>query len=1404
MRKLFCKPPFLVCLALVAGVQSLHANIPEPDVVFFGQVTGKVGALDVPVTEGQLSWEIRPKESSGAVYKYQVDLAKLSGGEYSYSLKIPQEVLVDIDTLMPQQENGLSIEAQKELFLKHYSISVNGEQAVLKDESLAFFASSQQNRAPYIQLDLEVSADALGDELDKNGNGIPDAWESHYNISDISADDDGDGWSNEDEYKGGTDPSVNNRVPLLSGENGNTDLPEITLYENGLVQLRLSVADSDSQPEELSLVLGEMPAGLQLYHVDAMDQTLSAGDMLSAADLQAGKLFARYKPDVLLDEQGNPIEPGEWLVSLQDAGPLHNAEMTEGESNAPIQAKVHLKVFRPSTIADPVRWIDGMAYRNSSDSVLPGRSGSASDRLLTYHYDRAEGAFVETGAEITVDEGGLIEKPAWQEMLAFEEPDNVDDRLDLSGNRSLFIAYSAESVPYENNIFNDGRINLSDAAHYLVFGPTSTQEFIASTKPVKSDVDIAAAHTIEEMSILEHDGIRVGGSVPHKGEVTTEASSLSGFGFALGAYGEYPGVAYQFEGQLGEFIAFPSALEGIEKYSVSAFLLSKWKGYSVFDASRATSSTRLVANESLTNPVIMLGGVADDLLVSTGQDSIMFGGAGSDILSGSDGQDRFIVSDGDKIRGFAEYSTFLIKDVLDLTHLLPLGNEPLEKCIYFSPVGSDTTVSVNTACTGEDFVYGSDYVDAKFTIEGQGLWNTDIPVLWRTGALFAGGHRPGAIEAGLSAGDDGSQTGLLSENTDGENLHHPIYLAYEGGQPFEGKDLSLQLSFGGNATPVEDYSLTLKRFIDPKDSELVSSLSNAEYTYDDLLYSLTGVELEAIGVIKEESRFTEGQYHLFQRYDVLKDLDLGNGVATVSIPAQLTEDNESHKRLVLDLEVKQDQTKEDDETITIKLLQVPEYFDLAEGKDDVTITISDGLDRVYATNTKATVSEGQSGSFTLHRTGSIDQPLVVDVMLSGLAENGTDYSTIPSQLTFAEGEDTLTIPVQAMTDEVSEPMELLELRIVSSDRYEIDATRNLAQLTIQDEALNFVDTDKDGLPDSWELASGLNPNVSNLQGDGYRDSDGDGLSDQDEYRLGTDPMKADSDGDGVADGSDAAPLDAEVKDMQGLKGYQVVQLGTQSVLNVPLGMDRIIDVPLHYLTSDGSDQANGLQLMLQYNADQLEYLGVNQVMSTALASTGSPTPKAVYRGGYKLFTHQVPVTWDASGGDWPGMPLPTALLHARFKLPATATVGQQLMIGVDADAAEGYAFRPVQLQVNVVAPSQMEILANEQDVAEEGIMLARHLAGLSPEMPKMTAEEASEKLSEDELARIVQHIHTAGLQYDVDGDGVVNPLSDAVLIYHYLKNGTLTDEQVQQVLGADTSVTAADVIAKIREIQEAL
>ncbi len=73
----------------------------------------------------------------------------------------------------------------------------------------------------------------------------------------------------------------------------------------------------------------------------------------------------------------------------------------------------------------------------------------------------------------------------------------------------------------------------------------------------------------------------------------------------------------------------------------------------------------------------------------------------------------------------------------------------------------------------------------------------------------------------------------------------------------------------------------------------------------------------------------------------------------------------------------------------------------------------------------------------------------------------------------------------------------------------------------------WKDADKDGMPDVWEDANGLNKNSA---GDAALDPDGDGLTNLKECLRGTNPHLANTDGDGANDGAEVAagsdPLNA--------------------------------------------------------------------------------------------------------------------------------------------------------------------------------------------------------------------------------------------------------------------------------------
>jgi len=145
-----------------------------------------------------------------------------------------------------------------------------------------------------------------------------------------------------------------------------------------------------------------------------------------------------------------------------------------------------------------------------------------------------------------------------------------------------------------------------------------------------------------------------------------------------------------------------------------------------------------------------------------------------------------------------------------------------------------------------------------------------------------------------------------------------------------------------------------------------------------------------------------------------------------------------------------------------------------------------------------TVSDSHGGtdtvSFTLHISADSD----------GDGVNNTDdaYPFDPSRW---------APPVEYHNDTVYENHTVYENQTVYINR--------TAWAPIEDTYLN--DTDGDGMPDSWELLYGLNPNSS---ADASQDKDGDGITNLQEYKDGTSPTYANNEGNTETNGTSGTEI----------------------------------------------------------------------------------------------------------------------------------------------------------------------------------------------------------------------------------------------------------------------------------------
>jgi hypothetical protein len=87
------------------------------------------------------------------------------------------------------------------------------------------------------------------------------------------------------------------------------------------------------------------------------------------------------------------------------------------------------------------------------------------------------------------------------------------------------------------------------------------------------------------------------------------------------------------------------------------------------------------------------------------------------------------------------------------------------------------------------------------------------------------------------------------------------------------------------------------------------------------------------------------------------------------------------------------------------------------------------------TVTGGPVAEGSNGGFTLRRTGDLTNPLTVGLQTSGSAVNGTDYSSVPSEVTFAAGASELVVSFTATNDTIQEGTETAVFSVLPRPGY---------------------------------------------------------------------------------------------------------------------------------------------------------------------------------------------------------------------------------------------------------------------------------------------------------------------------------------------------------------------------------
>jgi len=144
-----------------------------------------------------------------------------------------------------------------------------------------------------------------------------------------------------------------------------------------------------------------------------------------------------------------------------------------------------------------------------------------------------------------------------------------------------------------------------------------------------------------------------------------------------------------------------------------------------------------------------------------------------------------------------------------------------------------------------------------------------------------------------------------------------------------------------------------------------------------------------------------------------------------------------------------DSIYEGDETVVLSLSADAKYSIGSPASATVTITDNEPVITVNATDSAASETGPDPGTFTIARTGATTNPLTVFYTLSGSATNGVDYNALSGSANIGAGSSSTDVIVMPIDDTISEGSEKVVLTLSSNVAYGVGSPSS-ATITIAD------------------------------------------------------------------------------------------------------------------------------------------------------------------------------------------------------------------------------------------------------------------------------------------------------------------------------------------------------------------